>query len=116
MQSADFDDRRWDISRSYGIDPRWAPDGHSIYFKAGRELKKVDLEYSGSSISLSNPEVVVETVDDLLAYDVFPDGSGILTIKSGAVLTTEVQKNSDGLIHVIFNWTDYLKEIVPVPE
>ena len=109
MQPASFDGARWDISRGFGNDAKWSPDGTAIYYRSGSNLMKVEVSTLGDRIAISNPEVALAFNNRLSDYDLLPDGSGILRVLEG-VNEEDQQTDISGLVDVVYNWTRELNE------
>ncbi len=118
MQPATFDENRWDISRGPGEEARWSPDGSAIYYSWRNELIRVDIETSQGSVSISNPVTVLSLDDPLLGWDLSPDGSGIVMVQAEPSVNINPTSATtvDGMIDVVFNWTSYLTDLIPVPD
>ncbi len=118
MQPSTFDQNRWDISRGPGEDPRWSHDGTAIYYHWRNDLKRVDVDASPGSVSLSNPITVLQFKEPIINWDLSPDGSGIVMVLHEPTVTINSGTAApvDGLIDVVFNWTSYLTDLIPIPD
>ncbi|HYW30831.1 MAG TPA: protein kinase [Gemmatimonas sp.] len=84
VRSLDGASSRFPVSTGGGMEPRWAPDGKHIYYRANRMMMSATIE--------TNPEFRVTSRDTLFAdiyatdpfhtnYDVSPDGTHFLMLQ-----------------------------------
>jgi serine/threonine-protein kinase len=97
------------VSLDGGQFPVWSRDGKELFYQNEGKLLAVSIK-GGPRPQISTPHVVLESKHKLRAivknYDVFPDGQSFLMIKTKhPAYTTE--------LHVIFNWFEELKRLVP---
>ena len=113
------------VSTAGGRFPVWAPDGDELFFLQGNRLMAAPVE-SGGSLPPGSPDVLFEAnyyfgfgslgVGGVgggggLHHDVAPDGR-FLMIKAGS----QTDENAPPpQINVVLNWTEELKERVPLP-
>ncbi|HVS03802.1 MAG TPA: protein kinase, partial [Thermoanaerobaculia bacterium] len=72
-------DRRWQVSLTGGVHPRWAPDGGEILYREGQKILAASVSTEGA-VSIGRPTTVAEgdfagawdTRGD--AWDIAPDG------------------------------------------
>jgi serine/threonine-protein kinase len=104
------------ISAGLGIHPLWAPDSRSVYFVDPDGMQVVPVELD-SSLRVGGAEVLFPVVGYVVAplrnHDLSPDGQRFLMLKEDAATTSD----GDGAPDVILvqNWTEELKERVPIP-
>ena len=75
---------RWQISTPLGVEPRWAPDGRAIYYRADSVLYRVAVETS-RGFAASRPERVLDRVAsgvEVQSFSLAPDGSRIFTLRT----------------------------------
>jgi len=103
---------KWPISTEGGTEPRWSADGHELFYRLGDKLMIVEVQ-SEPAFTSGRPQLVFEgpyLTDDPFAtpnYDISPDGQRFLMIKQE--LAEQAQ------IHVVLNWFEELKRLVPTP-
>ena len=101
------------ISSDGGQSPRWSPNGNKLFYRdpATDRIMVVDIP-EGSISERGRSRVLFElegqSVDGF--YDVSPDGTRF-------VMGTRVARESENArrIHIVLNWVEELKELVPVP-
>lgn len=105
------DQGRWQISTEGGREPRWARNGHELFFTTGggagpRALMSVVVTPGSSSFAVGKPAVVMKFPSGLSsAYDVAPDGRFLFHVPaSNATAETSRQQ-----IVVVQHWFDELK-------
>ena len=91
----------------------WAPDGRQIYYVQGPVLMAVDVT-PGDEFQAGRPAPLIDRFDYLTepirGYDVFPDGSFVVSPVDVDRLFSTNRANE---LHVILNWAEELKERVP---
>ena len=100
------------ISRGGGTRPLWARDGSELfYLDAGSRLMAVSVRIE-PSLDFSNSEVVFEE-----SYPEFPgaDGRNYDVSLNGErfLMLRETEETGVQAIHVVLNWFDELKRLVP---
>ena len=95
------------ISPSGGLEPVWSRDGHELYYLEGSKMMAVRIE--------TQPELRPQPAEVLFdgdyfhrnrrSYDVATDGRFLMI----QPMITE----QDGQIHVVLNWFEELKRLVP---
>jgi eukaryotic-like serine/threonine-protein kinase len=88
------------VSIDGGRNPRWAPDGSTLYYRQGRSLMAAPASLR-PSFNLGPAQKLFEA--DLLSFEVAPDGQRFL------LLAPNPEANR-GEIHVVVNWFKELKE------
>jgi Tol biopolymer transport system component len=106
---------RWQVSTGGGQDPKWAPDGRTLYYRLGgaSELMSVVIE-DGDRFLAGTPERLFR-LDDyytsgtpvLSRYDVAPDGRFVF-MKPVALDSNEPERETGDLV-VVQNWLEGLK-------
>jgi Tol biopolymer transport system component len=90
---------RWQISSGGGVEPRFSPDGRTIYYRSPTfDWMAVDVRMTGQAVEAGAPRVLFPMPVIELPYlrnvmDVLPDGSGFVTIHpaSSDVLSIRVR-------------------------
>jgi len=102
-------DRVWPISYDFGEEPIWSPKGDELFYRSGNKwvvasistepkftVEKRQVLFEGSYLNVSG-----------LSYDVSPDGQRFL------VLQPEYDDSEVRELHVVLNWFEELKRLVP---
>ena len=90
------------ISTTGGTEPRWAPDGRTIYYVNGDQMMAVPVEL-GAALSPGRPRmifsgVVTVSIDSAETYHVAPAGDRFLMMRSVD------QRGAPQDLHAILNW------------
>jgi Tol biopolymer transport system component len=103
------------LSSEGGWEPAWSPDGSTLYYRSliGTKMMAVSIE-PGPVLRAGTPKLLFEN-SRLVAgwawgrnYDISPDGKRFLMITSSPPPTWPSE------YHVILNWAQELKRLVPV--
>ena len=98
---------RIQISLTGGAEePRWSPDGSTIYYRNGQKIMKARASFD-PDIRVGAPEVFYDGTFVNVggrSYDIAPDQSRALVIKDPVDTTTSLR--------VITNWFDEVESIV----
>lgn len=100
------------ISSNGGLEPLWAPDGKTLYYRdaSGDQLMKVDF-YVYPEIEISVPQLLFSGSFQGSSgpwgrnYDIFPDGQNFVMIAR-----EETQSNA-GEMNIVLNFTEELKSV-----
>jgi len=100
---------KWQISSDGGTDPVWAPQGQELFYRNGEAMMVVDIKTEptfsvGSPVVLFTGRYAVGRA--VVNYDISRDGQRFLMIK-----TAEAEEAAQ--IHVVLNWFEELKLLVP---
>ena len=103
----------WQISTEGGSRPVWAPSGHELFYLDARyRLMTVTLQTT--PFSVSTPSVAFQFVPPPTGlaryFDVTPDGTRFVAIKSAAEKEEAAQPNQ---LRVILHWDEELKRLAP---
>jgi Tol biopolymer transport system component len=106
---------RWQISTEGGTRPLWNKNGREIfYFLPPGIMMSVPVE-TGVSFKDGTPRVLFKgeylTPQDRTPYSVTPDGQRFLMIKDASA---KPGSTAPAQINVVLNWTEELKQRVPV--
>ena len=98
-------DVKWLISgKEGGFMPLWSPDGSELFYAAGDKVMVVSVQTT-PTFKAGKPSVLFEASSFLWGLDIFPDGQRFLIIKG-------VEKGQ-AQIHVVRDWFEELKRLVP---
>jgi len=105
-------DRVWQISYDLGEEPIWSPNGDELFYRSVNKWMVVSIS-TEPEFKAGTPQVVFEgpyiNVSGL-SYDVAPDGQRFL------VLQPQYDDSQIRELHVVTNWFEELKRLVPSPE
>ena len=105
-------DRGWQISYDLGEEPIWSPNGDELFYRNRDKWMVVSIstqpEFAAGTLQVvfEGPYLDVSG----LSYDVAPDGQRFL------VLQPEYDDSQVRELHVVTNWFEELKRLVPSPE
>jgi serine/threonine-protein kinase len=113
----DVEAQQWVISSGGGEEPKWAPDGRTLFFRSAKSLMAAAVE-TGPRFSFRAPEAVLDIRGYEFrrgpprTYDVSPDGQRFLLAKpvAGADADSVAQPLRTVIVQ---NWTEELKRLVP---
>jgi serine/threonine protein kinase/Tol biopolymer transport system component len=95
---------RWQISTSGGEQPRWARNGHEIFYRIGTKMMAVTVD-TPSGFTASHPLELFDVGFDrggaVPGYDVLPDGKTFVMTRSESSSPTEIR--------VIMGWPHELQ-------
>ena len=101
------------ISVDGGTAPVWAPDGREVYYRNGDEMMAVGIT-TVPTLSAGTPHLLFEgsyfasgNGGVRRTHDLSPDGQRFVMIQDEAPSTVTQ-------IHVVPNWTEELKRLVPI--
>ena len=109
-------DRRQQVSRDGGAEPRWAPNGRESFYRRGDAMMTVPIKIGtglepGAPIELFRGRFqrgdVMGTTNANTNYDVSRDGKRFLMIQEPEPSDAPEQ------IHLVINWFEELKRLVP---
>ena len=100
---------KWQISTKGGEEAVWAPSGRELFYRNGNQMMAVDIT-TEPTFTHGTPKLLFEgeyfSYGPRAVYDVAPDGQRFLMIK-------ESEQVSSTQIHVVLNWFEELKRLVP---
>jgi serine/threonine-protein kinase len=107
------DSGHWQISTDGGARPLWARSGRELFFVDPRNRLMVASIQTNPGFAAGNPAVAVDYANGFIIatgrnYDVSADGRRFLLIKSALRDQTNASQ-----LHVVLNWTEELKRLVP---
>ena len=111
----DINSGRWLVSTSGGNEPRWAPNGHALFYRAST-LMSVTIESQNTFVAHAPESLFPLTSYRIIAavpnYDVSHDGERFLFVKPIVSPTNEAGLTFSRII-VVQHWTEELKRLVP---
>jgi serine/threonine-protein kinase len=98
----------WQISNAGGEEPRWSPDGKSIYYRFQGRLMRVPI-VATDPFQAALPVMMFDNVYDLrsdtgVSYQTHPDGSRLL-------MTMAADITGGSTVRLVTGWFDELKKI-----
>jgi len=99
----------WQISTDGGLVPLWSPDGKEVFFVNGDTMMSVPIEFAEGQVIPSAPKKLFDippgrrSERDLRSFDITPDGSRFILLRSAAL---GLGRRS---INIVLNWTEELK-------
>ena len=99
-------ERKWVVSSGGGIEPVWSPVGSELFYKSGQHIMVVNVR-TEPEFSASRPTPLFEAprASGLGLFDIAPDGERFIMVRGDSAAFRE--------LHVVINWTEELKRIVP---
>jgi serine/threonine-protein kinase len=114
----DVNKGRWQVSTDGGDSPLWSPDGREIFYLNGDAVMSVPVD-AKAVFSLGSPQLlfrgtyVAAYPADGTPWDIHPDGKRFLMIKP-PVSTGGQTAEQPRKINIVLNWTEELKQRVPI--
>ena len=102
---------KWQISTGGGEEAVWAQSGEELFYRSGEKMMAVDIT-TEPTFTHGTPQLLFE--GEYLAYgpramyDLTSDGQKFLMLKESEEESTVTQ------LHVVLNWFEELKRLVPV--
>jgi len=112
LKPADGRGRGRQISTDGGWAPVWSPDAKTIYYQNGSTMMAIDI-ISEPTLTAAKPRLLFDGVMELKpsnnarSYDLSPDGRKFVMIQPE-------QDSATPQIHIVQNWFDEMKRVVPV--
>jgi eukaryotic-like serine/threonine-protein kinase len=105
----DVNRRKWPVSTGGGNWPVWAPNGRELYYINGTTVMAVSVETDDAMFKAGSPETLFtgpfETGSS--AFDISPDGTYFVMVEADP----DARPTH---IHVVANWIEELKRLLPV--
>ncbi len=100
---------KWQVSTQGGTEPRWSPDGRTLYYTSGQRMMAVSVSTS-SGFVVGQPRQLFDKyqalpVDSGISYDVLPNGQGFVT-------TLSKNPSAYQQIRVVLNWFQEIRSKV----
>ena len=104
-------DRSIPISFGLGEEPIWSPKGDELFYRSNNKWMVVSIS-TESEFKAGTPQLLFEgpylNVSGM-SYDIAPDGQRLLVLKS------QYDDSQVRELHVVANWFEELKRLVPSP-
>jgi len=91
------------VSRDGGWNPRWSANGRELFFSRGRSLYAAPVE-AGPEPNVGESRMLFE-VPGILTFDVLPDGSGFIALRTLPDSTQQTQ------LQLVTNWFNDLRHL-----
>jgi serine/threonine-protein kinase len=100
---------QWQISNNGGVAPRWSPNSHDLFYRAGDQIMGVSYSVKGATFVPEKPRVWIAKLGGTM-WDLAPDGKRVLV-----VTPVESARTPDHEHEVVFleNFFDYLRQRAP---
>ncbi len=110
---------KWQGSDNGGVQPRWSADGRELFFRTNDGIMVVAVETEGDSFGRGVPKQlfegnflggmagVVVGGETYMDYDVSADGQQFVMFPDAG------QSTQTGMVTLVINWFDELKQLVP---
>ena len=110
VQSFATGERIAQVSTAGGMEPRWAPDGRTLYYLQDDKVIAVPIE-PGPTFSFGRPRTLINGlpqwgIDSGQTYHVAPDGNRFLMMQWAS------QRTGPNELRVVFNWFNDLQRAV----
>ena len=109
MKPYDGPGRSRQVSMDGGDEPVWSADGREVFYRDGERMMAVAIR-TEPVFSASRPRVLFEGTyndGDGRSYDLSPDGQKF-------VMITREEEPPVSQLHVVQNWFEEVKRLVPV--
>jgi eukaryotic-like serine/threonine-protein kinase len=104
---------RWQVSTGGGTQPVWSRDGRELFYIAGSSQMMAVSVHTEPAFTAQKPKLLFEQQFFLgptgHTYDVSPDGKRFIMIRESTPVGGTITR-----ITVVLNWTEELKQRVPV--
>ena len=81
--------RQWTVSTNGGSEPRWGPDDHELFYRSGRQVRRVPFREVGGEAVLGPPTILFEvpyvTMAGSRMWDVAPNGQWFVMVEGHEV-------------------------------
>ena len=114
----DVDKGKWQASTSSGNSPLWSPDGRELFYLSDDNTVMAVAVETKPALRLGTPKMLFRstymglTMESATPWDIHPDGKRFLMIKLPGATTSG--GGGPHKINVVLNWTEELKQRVPV--
>jgi eukaryotic-like serine/threonine-protein kinase len=106
----------WQVSTDGGTSPRWARNGHELFYRNGDKMMSVEIE-TKPKLKPGKPTVLFSGrfggsafgAQPGIGYDVSPDGKRFLMLRSASSQSGATE------VRVVQDWFEELRRRVPVP-
>jgi serine/threonine-protein kinase len=111
VRTTSLDGGEWDISQGTGETPRWSPDGKSLYFANGGDIRRVPVDTEGRFRRLGPPETVLSTGSTALYFAPVPHSEDLIFVTPKTELTSGTQVP----VQIITNAPALIDRMAPRP-
>ena len=70
---------QWQISNNGGVAPRWSPNSHDLFYRAGDQIMAVSYSVKGTTFVPEKPRVWIAKLGGTM-WDLAPDGKRVLVV------------------------------------
>ena len=98
--------RQYPVSPEAGIDPRWHPDGRTLYYRSGSQYVAVDVT-TEPTFRVSVPRLLFDR-PGYGQWDIHPDGSRFVVVAPGE--DSQVVASDPRRLVLITNWFEELRQ------
>jgi Tol biopolymer transport system component len=116
----EVDTGKWQVSTSGGSSPLWSPDGRELFYLTDdNSVMAVSVE-TNPTLSFGTPKTLFRsacvgaTVGGGTPWDIHPDGKRFLMMKEPVSTGAAPAAAGPRKINLVLNWTEELKQRVPV--
>jgi serine/threonine protein kinase len=113
----EVDKGKWQVSTGGGRDPIWSHDGRELFYRSGNSVIAVDVQ-TDPTFKAGKPALLFQgayfsgIAGKGHIWDLSPDGKRFLMMKESEAATST--SSGPQKINIILNWTEELKQRVPV--
>jgi len=108
----DVNKGKWQVSTSGGEDPLWSPDGRELFYRNGNSVMAVAVQ-TEVTFKYGKTEALFQGKYDS-TWDISRDGKRFLMLKALTSSTAGPAAEGPRKINIVVNWTEELKQRVPV--
>jgi len=98
---------KWPVTTSGGSEPVWSVSGDEIYYRIGGIVYGIAVETEPVFRVAGQPREIFDAGSPI-RFDVHPNGEGFVISRSGT--------QSAGHFEIIYNFSEYLKQVAPPTE
>jgi serine/threonine-protein kinase len=115
----DVNKGRWQVSTNGGGSPLWSPDGRELFYRSGDAVMAVSVKTEPSFSIVGTPQVLFQgtfvraAVLEGTPWDISPDGKRFLMMKPAEAAPSTAAAPRPK-INIVLNWTEELKQRIPV--
>jgi hypothetical protein len=102
---------QWQISNSGGQYPAWSRTSHELLYQSGDQIMAVSYSVKGDAFVAEKPRVWLAKLGGANGFDLAPDGKHVAVLLP---VDTPEASNQDHEVVMLLNFSDYLRQRVPV--